>query len=535
LATVAPPPASAHANLVHTAPAHGEVLDRSPKQLIMHFDERVGLIPTSIRLYDSDAKRIDVGDPEQPFDGGLDVRLPERLPDDTYTVAWRVLSEDSHPIRGAFVFSVGEPVAGGVGVAEQILDEDAGSRGVDWALWLVRFLGLALILGCVGGAAVLAFVVDSPETRTTALWLAVGGLATLLAVASLALIALTGVKVAGLGLGDAFRWSPSREVLETSFGQVWLVRAVLALGLAALAFVAVRWRSERWLVPAVLLAFSIGITPALSGHARAQGALAVLSDAVHVAAAGVWAGGLAFLALLLVVAGGDRWSLASSAVPRFSFLALASVTALLATGVVNGLFEVDSLAALWETTYGQLLLAKAALLLPLLALGAFNNRVSVPALRAATAGPALRRRFTRAVGVELAVMVAVVGVTAVLVAEPPADARAAGGSITREGEVGPLLYTLTVDPARVGRNEVHAYLLEPSGQPADVDEIALSATLAEPDVGPVPLEATPAGPGHVVVTAADLPLPGDWTVQLDVRRGEFDEWTATTDIPIRKD
>ena len=132
-------------------------------------------------------------------------------------------------------------------------------------------------------------------------------------------------------------------------------------------------------------------------------------------------------------------------------------------------------------------------------------------------------------------MVVVVGVTAALVAEPPAKAQAAGGSVTREGEIGPFLYTVTVEPARVGRNELHAYVLEPPASRREVDEIAVSATLAEPDVGPLPLEATPAGPGHVVVTAAELPLAGDWTFELAVRRGEFDEWTATIDIPIRKD
>ena len=130
-------------------------------------------------------------------------------------------------------------------------------------------------------------------------------------------------------------------------------------------------------------------------------------------------------------------------------------------------------------------------------------------------------------------MVVVVGVTAALVAEPPAKAQA--GSITREGEVGPLLYTLTVEPALQGRNEVHAYVLEPTGQPAQTSEIGLEATLSAPEIGPLPLEATPAGPGHVLVTAAELPLPGLWTFRLDVRRGEFDEWTATTEIPIGKD
>ena len=57
------------------------------------------------------------------------------------------------------------------------------------------------------------------------------------------------------------------------------------------------------------------MTPALSGHARVEGTLGVVSDSVHVLAAGVWAGGLAFLALLLVEAGGDRWSLAARLCP----------------------------------------------------------------------------------------------------------------------------------------------------------------------------------------------------------------------------
>jgi copper transport protein len=257
---------------------------------------------------------------------------------------------------------------------------------------------------------------------------------------------------------------------------------------------------------------------------------------VHVLAAGVWVGGLAFLALLLVTAESDRWSLAADAVPRFSTLAVASVVALVGTGVVSGFLEVRFWSALWETTYGRLLLAKLALLLPLVALGAYNNRISVPRLRRAEPAPGVRHRFARSVGLELALMVVVVGVTAALVAEPPAKAqRGAQSSVTREGEIGPYRFTLTVDPARQGTNEIHLYLLDSSGGLVPVDEIALSATLPSLDVGPLPLETTPAGPGHVVVTAAELPLAGEWRLRLDVREGEFDEWSTSVQTPIGKD
>ncbi len=536
LALVAPSSALAHASLVSTTPDQGAVLDRSPGEVVLRFSEAVSTVAGSLRVYDSQVQRVDEGDVSKPSSEEVAVSLPKRLPTDTYTVAWRVLSSDSHPIHGAFVFSVGKRSAGGSGVVDEVLAAEAGSPAVDLSLAVVRFIGLSLILLCVGGAAILAFVADPGEMRTRTLWIVLAGAAGVLAVDSLAWIGLTGAKAAGFGLDAVVRWAPARDVIEAGFGQALLLRALLALALAVVAILGARSRSERWTVPIVFLASAIAVTPALVGHARVDGSLAVAADAIHVVAAGVWVGGLLFLALLLVEAGGDRWSLAASVVPRFSTLAVVSVIALVAAGVVSGFLEVGSWDALWHTTYGQLLLVKVALLMPLLVLGAFNNRVSVPRLRSAAAGPRTRRRFVGSVAVELALMVVIVGVTAVLISEPPAKAQAviAAGPISREGKVGPYDFAITVDPARVGSNSIHLTLLDSTGQLAAVDEIGLSATLPAVDVGPLRFEATPAGPGHVI-SRAEFPLAGDWQLEIDVRKGEFDEWRAFVDIPIRKD
>jgi copper transport protein len=535
IALIAPSPAFAHASLVSTSPIRGAVLEDVPDRVLLRFDEGVSTVAGSVRVYDDQARRVDSGDIDRPSSSEVAVSLPDALRDGTYTVAWRVLSADSHPVRGAFVFSVGTPSGSGSGVASQVLDLQSESTAVDLALWLVRFVGLASILLCVGGAAVAAFVAEPDGWRTRRPWLALAGCAVLLAVDTLAWIALTGVKVAGLGLGAVLRWSLARDVLDTGFGRIWLLRVLLALALAALALCAARRPSERWLVPIVLVASTIAVTPALSGHARVEGAIAVAADAVHVAAAGVWVGGLAFVALLLVEAGGDRWPLAGAVVPRFSRLALWSVVALVAAGVLSGFLEVRSWQALWHTTYGQLLLVKVALLTPLVALGAFNNRVSVPVLRSGGTTRPARRRFVRAVAAELVLMVAVVGVTAALVAEPPAKAAVVAGPASRDGRVGPFDYSLVVDPARAGSNEIHVYVLDTSGAPARVDEITVSATLPAASIGPLRMEMTAAGPGHAVATAAELPLAGDWRLELSVRRGEFDSWSTYVDIPIGKE
>jgi copper transport protein len=258
---------------------------------------------------------------------------------------------------------------------------------------------------------------------------------------------------------------------------------------------------------------------------------------VYVEAAALWAGGLALLALLALWAGTARWDVAASAVPAFSSVAVLAVAFLLVAGFVNGLYEVGSWSALWETTYGRLLLVKVALVVPLVTLGVFQNRVSVPRLRSRTGDRVARHRFALVVVAELALMTGVIAVTTFLVAEPPAKSRlaAAAGPVSRDGQIGPYGFTVTVDPARVGTSQIHLYLLDSTGQLADVDEVALAATLPSVAVGPLVFQTTKAGPGHRVVPAAELPLPGVWQLQLDVREGEFSSWSASVDIPIRKD
>jgi copper transport protein len=533
-ALIAPSAALAHANLLGTTPANGAVLKRSPGQVVLRFDEAVATVPGSVRVFNGKVERVDAGAVEKPTSDSVSVTVPGDLGGGTYVVAWRVISGDSHPIRGAFAFSIGEPVANSADIVQAVLDREADSESVDAALAVVRFLGLALILLSVGGAFVLGYVTDPGTLRGRWHWLVLAIVGLLLALDSVAWIALTGVKAAGFGLGKVFTWSLSREVLDTDFGKIWVLRGLLALALSLVAVVAMRRRA----MPDALLLFlgsAIAVTPALSGHARIEGALGILSDAVHVLAAGIWAGGLAFLALLLVEAGGDRWSLASTAVPRFSTIAVVSVGALIAAGLLSGYLEVRSVDGIWKTTYGRLLLAKVALLLPLLALGAFNNRISVPRLRAGATDPGGRRAFTRAVTAELVILLVVVGVTTALVAEPPAKAQSAGaGPVNREGKVGPYDYTLTVDPAEVGSNAVHVYLLDSTGQPADVDEITLAGTLPAVNVGPLEVELSPAGPGHAT-GVAQLALPGDWRLDLHARKGEFDEWSTVIDVPIGKD
>jgi copper transport protein len=476
----------------------------------------------ALRVLDSDGKRVDTGRDTRPAADEVAVALPASLPRDTYTVAWRVTSADTHPVHGAFVFSVGNPSADASAVGASVLAGEATPRRVSLGFGVVRFLRFALVLLAAGAALMLA---RAPLGRRVEL--AAAGAAAALVPVSLAGLVYDGAAASGFGLVDAARWSVVETVLQTRFGVVWMLQAGLAV-VVALALLA-----RRRVVAATVGVVLAGATTAAS-HASTDGLVAIVADGAHVVAAAAWVGGLAATALALVLARGERWQLAARIVPRFSLLATGAVAVLIVAGIVSAYLEVGAWRGLWDTTYGRLVLLKVVLLLPVLALGAFNNRVSVPGLRVELA--AVRRRFVQAAAVELVLIAALLAITAALVQEPPAKAQVVrSGPFTTTTHLGSYELDLTVDPARAGTNDVHLYLLRHSGQPADADEARLYASLPAAGIGPIHYHGAAAGPGHYAFDQIRLPVPGTWALRLEVRFGSFDQYETTLDVPIRKD
>lgn len=153
-----------------------------------------------------------------------------------------------------------------------------------------------------------------------------------------------------------------------------LLVAGVAAGRGLQLVVAVQWLTLA-LSGAILATFSLGSHAAAAPGSR----WAILGDFVHLTAAGVWLGGLLLLAALL-------WQLRTQpvkadamllrqVVQRFSAIATLAVFVILSTGLFTSLVHLHSLAALWQTTYGQLLLAKVLLVLLALGVALLNHRL----------------------------------------------------------------------------------------------------------------------------------------------------------------
>jgi copper transport protein len=598
------PPAAAHSTLVSTAPARDRVIERSPKHVLLHFDEPVETAIGSITVYDGEGEPVDAGKITRPSPESVQVAIKQRLERGTYTVAWRVISADSDPINGAWVFHVKEPGEQPAGVAAQVLEDTPFTTSVFYLGG--RFLDFVLLLACVGGVAALVFALRDAAAPVRRRLLAIlAGLAGGLTVVALVELGLQGAAAAGEDLGYGFQWDVISSVSGTRFGDFALARAGLAAALCVVALIVRRGvgterregangrpqsirfgrrraetvggpggapierrpaRSEGRtsgtmvepsrlgahgdlshavvarqgaeadgrsvsVLGAVMLLLAAGLvfTPGLSGHASVIGLGSVVADAAHVQAAAVWTGGLAFVVAGLLLARADRWPLAATAVPRFSTTAVISVAVLLVAGAINGYLQVRALRGLWQTEYGVLLLIKIGLVLPLLAMGAYNNRFAVPRLRAQIASRVERRRFLRFAAAELAVMVAVVGVTAALVNAPPARTEISMHQETKmELRLGPMRADMEVMPGEVGRNEIHLEFTK--GRPA---EVRVSALLESKDIGPLRYRARRGmEPGAYVVKRANLAPGGEWELRVEARRGEFDLFTDTVHMTI---
>ncbi|MFB1045080.1 copper resistance CopC/CopD family protein [Streptomyces chrestomyceticus] len=423
-------PASAHAALTGSTPAQGSVVQSAPEQVTLTFSEGVAMSDDSVRVLDPQGKRVDRGKLRDLCSGETvkyGAGLPPGLPDGTYTVAWQAVSADSHPVSGAFTFSVGAPSETSAPLPQQ----EAGGGVVGALYGIARYLAYAGFVVLVGGAAFVLICRPAAARVRSVQRLVARSWAALTAATIVMLLLRTPYTTSG-DLADVFDLGGLRQVLETKPGAA-LVSRLLLLAAAAL-FVAVLFgayaRAQRdegragseegrtgvegagdppsgalitstapaapaapnasdtpdapaaakrrqdltfgLSVGGAIVAVGLAATWAMAEHASTglQTAVAMPVDVLHLLAVATWLGGLT--ALLVSLYRGP--SVARSDVRRFSRLAFGSVLVVVATGVYQSWRQVGTWQALTDTSYGKLLLVKAALVVVLVGIAWFSRR-----------------------------------------------------------------------------------------------------------------------------------------------------------------
>ena len=424
-----------HTALKRSEPAKGSRLAAAPTRISLWFTAKPQLAFSRIRL-EGPSGEIALDTIVADTGHSLHVRIPHVLAQGEYRVHWQTGSADGHALRGEFTFVVLANAAAASTNAVPIdtpshsqhpqepevpLRDDSGYRTARW----FEFAALLTVLGALGFRhgvlpPLAARGVPTSDASGRARRL---GQSVLSLYAIAAAIRLYTQSVALNGASAALDTAAlTRVVVHTTWGIGW------SAGVVGAALLLVGWavskRSVTIGTPLALTgALGMVLSPALSGHAAAsqQFIFSVTLDMLHVAASGLWLGGLlmvlfAGIPAMLRLPDGNQHAAVSALVNSFHPLALFCAPIAVLAGLGMSWIRLGSLATLWPTTYGRTLLVKLALVGFVLAMGTYNSLRARRRLRSADADETGRFRLTGSAELAFAAMVLVV--TTFLVVTP---------------------------------------------------------------------------------------------------------------------
>lgn len=163
---VAAPPALAHTSLLSSDPAEGDVLSTPPQQIRLNFNDPMNAEVSTVAITGPGGSQWQVG--KLTVEGtALTAPVQATGPAGEYTLGYRVLSEDGHPVTGAVRFTVtaaalAAPPSSGVPLptvtsaataAPADGTQAAGSQEAGMPVWGWVVLAVVLV-GVIGAAAV---------------------------------------------------------------------------------------------------------------------------------------------------------------------------------------------------------------------------------------------------------------------------------------------------------------------------------------------------------------------------------------------
>ncbi len=443
-------PVSAHTDLEASDPVDGSVVTEPVTSVAFAFGAAVEPVDDELGLFDAEGEPIEVASVSVEESGTV-IRLTpvEPLEDGVFGARWAIRGTDGHSVVGSITFTVervsattapsgrelstettqmtettdrsesGETADGRDAVSDELAASLAPASSTTSADRLANVARFAMYLGmlvAVGGLAFLRWVHDGTASEARRLRGLVRTGALLALVGAMAGLALEAVGVGGGGPGALFDGSAWAELADRGLAAASVLRLIGAV--AILVGLSADERLDRL---AVLGAVALLVSGVFVGHTASESPrlLVALADMAHMAAGGVWTGGV--LALLVTLRLRRRSERAVGPLAtRFSVVAGYCVGLAGITGVALAWAILPDLDALTTSSFGRLLLLKVTVALVALAVGAYNHFVVVPAIEAGHAehrrsdADAARLRTTATV--EVVLLVVIVAVTAVLVA-----------------------------------------------------------------------------------------------------------------------
>lgn len=501
----------AHASLVEATPPANSQLAEAPKSISLTFNERLESNLYYLRVYNENGEKVTDNKANMSKDQRtISLAIPN-LKTGVYSVNYKVISADGHPVGETYIITIGDAHIAGDS-PDKLTKQDQLGNIPFYIVRMVYFLGILLTAGWLfwGRASGVNSSSAKKAYRKWSLYLRIFLLAIILGYGFYQFNSL----LSGLGLDEL------KDLLfGTSFGLAWMMMLVLSI----IGF----WVLHRSRVVDGLWIILLLGGEAITGHAITYQPIwyTTTLDLVHLVAASIWVSGV----IMLVVFWKNHPEFAKKFLPRFSTYALISITVLVITGSLLTLVFLPDLTLLWKTLWGKLLLLKILGVLFVVLTGYLLRKTWKNKNESS-----LRKRLSWDFGL----MVAIVLLAAILTTVSPLPQNE---PITWNETKDNMSIHVNIGPGNPGVTNKFKVVINMENGKIDREHVLLKLKPLEKDIAAieVPIKFVKKDGDKVVFTAKGpfLSLPGKWSTELRVR-DQDDNATVFTDTftiyPIKR-
>ncbi|ULT56828.1 copper resistance protein CopC [Neobacillus drentensis] len=521
--------ASAHAYIIKSTPYENEIVNQAPQKVMIQFDETIQPSFHSIEVFDSEGKRMDQKnggiDPKNP--SIIESSLDENLPDGTYSVQWRVVSSDGHPVEGVIPFQIGNG-----DTSQDHSDNRNESKGYlpKWDLIMIRWFQYVSNACFVGILFFYLFVLNKElvqDRKVNHTFSKIIKLSFITLVLSISLsLPLQATIESGLSWNKALSIPVLSEMLSyTQFGKTWMIQIGCLFFLLIFTYFLLKKKFKPFLI---WICFILGIGLLLSKSFTSHAAsttnvyLTISLDFLHLLSASIWIGSLmTLIALIPLSRNVDTKKQYVDSIRRFSKWGIVLVIVLTITGIISSLSYIPNVKTLLTTNYGRVLSGKVLLLVIMILFAAVNF---------------VKGKQSREKGLpstlwgELITGLIVLVLSVLLTNLPSAMLSPGPYKEAKTGNHGSYI-TLEVTPNIIGKNTFVLFLKDQQGRPMkNIEQVTLTFTSLDMDMGEDIKTLIKVQAGKYKAQGMNFNMAGRWNVHAHALTKDLE--TVDTDFKV---
>lgn len=541
--------------MIPAAYAHPLIVDSNPKastnvgagltQIRIDFSETVDLDFSYIKIFDNNGNQIDEKNTRylQPDDESTLVVTTPPLQDGVYTVSTKVLSKiDGHLVPYAFVFGVGDvelPPPPQITIEQEIYFPEAAAR-------FPGIVGQVIVLGAVISSLLIWRGAQNKTWIRENLEFQKFYHSKFSTITGIALFAVFASNILMLAIQTIRLQVSASDVIETSFGTIWIIRMGLSVVLLATWFLFENKTAASMKKQLLILGLSLALisTTTAIGHGAASEQLsAIVIDYIHNLIAAVWIGGIIFFGFVLLPAftklDNTKKELASLLmIPRFSSVIIASLGVVIITGPTLLWLLEDDIVLLSQSYYGLLIIGKIAIGSAMVALGGYNQfKIQKTAERSLNSNILVHQKLKRSLRTEAMLGIILLGVVALLTnSSLPASQGEETRSLIPDG-FSTLAFSensrfdVNITPLKSGTNKISVLASDPQGNPFDDVEIKVKVSNPQKNISPIEIPLARSGDRY----EGDMTFgfSGNWNVELDSQRKDNPNQSTSFSVLVK--